>query len=104
MLMTDIELVVCAVLERASKKTMPLTKADMEFLVRVREQHVDQMIDLMERGSRVDRIDRIALALGREDKPGSFNSKILPPDMLHQILGPTGELIPEDADATPLVG
>lgn len=104
MLMTDEEFAICSILERASKKTMPLTKADMDFLVRVREQHVDQMVDLMERGSRVDRIDRIALALGRDEKPGSFNTRLLPMDMLEQIVRPTGELIPEDGDATPLAG
>jgi|688.fasta_scaffold45612_1 hypothetical protein len=97
-MLTRQEEVICSILHRASKKDMPYTHADRRFLVEAGEMHWEQIVRLMEKsGTQVDRLQRIALALGgfRKGKK-KMSVKFLPIDMLQEACKPCGELIPED--------
>ena len=97
-MLTRQEEVICSILHRAHKKGMPFTHADRRFLVEAGEMHWEQIVRLMEKsGTRVDRLQRIALALGGFRKGlKKMSVKFLPIDMLQEACKPCGELIPED--------
>ncbi len=101
-MLTYLEEVVCSILNRASKKGMPFTQTDKDFLAEVGDLHWKEVERLMEKsGTRVDRLERIALALGGNREGKRMSVKLLPIDMLQAACQPCGELIPEDSPCVP---